>query len=158
MGKIKWNFKPRKNKIKIKINMKCRHWQDIYIRVQINYLKIMGLIPSQKLAQRERDGQVFTKVILVISLSNVRLYTHPSYPKLDIKSVKFAWLDICAWPNINHKIGTDTILKLWPNSTQRLAKGRRKAQVFIKVILAISSSNVRLNKLHVFVCVYTTYN
>ena len=44
--------------------------------------------------------------------------TPPSCPGLDIWSMKFAELDICGWPNNNHKIGSDTILELsGPNST-----------------------------------------
>ena len=32
--------------------------------------------------------------------------------ELDIRNMKFVGLDICEWPNINHRIGLDIILKL----------------------------------------------
>ena len=46
--------------------------------------------------------------------------TPPLRPRLDIWSVKFAGLDICGWPNNNHRISSDTILELnGPNSTPK---------------------------------------
>ena len=48
--------------------------------------------------------------------------TPPSRLGLDIWSVKFAGLDICGWPNNNHRIGSDTILELsGPNSTPKVS-------------------------------------
>ena len=59
--------------------------------------------------------------------------------------MKFKGLHICRWPNNNHILDSDTILKLiGPNSFQKLAHRGRIIQIFIQAILVIFLSDVRL--------------